>query len=300
MSRRLRLLNWWLRAFAKPKLRRSTDVPAARRGFERTASLFFRRPGHSFAPDPDASNLTWIRTGPVAPRRLIFYVHGGAYIVGSPKTHRGVMARLSRLTGIEVCAPSYRLAPDHPAPAAFDDALAAFHAVLNRGYRPQDIVIAGDSAGGGLSLSLLAHLCAEGLRPRALVAFSPWTDLDMTSVSLRTNARIDPLLPSDRMDDIVGMVLQGGSPRDPRISPLYARFEAPPPVLLQFSQTEILRDDSVRMGARLQEQGCQVTFQQHENAPHAWQIFDGWIPEARVALKSAARFIQESFEDTKR
>ncbi len=300
MSRRLALFNRGLRLFVKPRLRRTHDVETGRQDFARAARLFFRRPSHTFAPDRDDPRLTWIRTGPVTPRRLIFYVHGGAYLVGSPATHRGLMARLSRLTGIEVCAPSYRLAPEHPAPAAFEDVASAFQTVLDRGYRPEDIVLAGDSAGGGTVLALLAKLCDQGQRPRALVAFSPWTDLDMTGVSLRTNALSDPLLPPDRMDEIVGMVLKGTSPRDPRVSPLYARFDAPPPVMLHYSQTEILRDDAVRMGARLQEQGGRVVLQRHDSAPHAWPIFDGWFPEARATLKASAQFIQASFEDTSR
>ncbi|MCH2093672.1 MAG: alpha/beta hydrolase [Rhodobacteraceae bacterium] len=300
MSRRLALVNRGLKLLVKPRLRRATDVAAARQSFERAAKVFLRGPSHMMSRDPENPQLTWIRTGPVAPRRLVFYVHGGAYVFGSPCTHRGLLAQLSRCSGIEVCTPAYRLAPEHPAPAAFEDVLAAFHSVLNRGYRPEHIILAGDSAGAGAALAVLARLCDEGLRPRGLVAFSPWTDLDMTGVSLRTNALVDPVLPSDRMDEIVGMILQGVSPRDPRVSPLYARFDAPPPVLLQYSQTEILRDDSVRIGARLQEQGGRVILQQHERAPHAWPLFDGWFPEARASIRAAAEFIQDCFDDTKR
>lgn len=298
-SLRLRLLRIQMRLLAKPKLQRTPGPDEARHDFARTARYLFRQPPfvrHLVRP----GGLHWISASDCAPGRVILYLHGGAYISGSPVTHRGMIARISKLSGVEVCAPAYRLAQDAPFPAAFDDAVAGFLRLEALGYRPCDIVLGGDSAGGGLMLALLAWACGQGKAPRAAFAFSPWTDLAMTGASLRENAQVDPLLPVARMTELIQIYLGTADPRDPRASPLYADFPGAPPVLIQLSQTEILRDDGLRIADRLRSFGATVTVETAPDSPHVWQIFDGWLPEARDSLQSVARFVQTSFADNMR
>ncbi len=291
MSLRLRLLNHAARWIVRPVLERTRDVDRARRDFDRAAS-FLRMPPYTLhLVDERQLPMHWISVRRPQPYSVILYLHGGAYLSGSPSTHRGMMARLAKLTEMQVVAPDYRLAPENPAPAAFGDAVAAHMRLLTMGYAPGQIILGGDSAGGGLAFALLADLCRRGLAPAGLFAFSPWTDLALTGASLQTNAVHDPLLPPGRMAEAVAMILNGMDPRDPRISPLYAQFDAPPPVFIQVGAGEILRDDSRRMADLLQRSGGLVTLQEWPDCPHVWHMLDGYLPEARQALIQTADFI---------
>jgi epsilon-lactone hydrolase len=153
---------------------------------------------------------------------------------------------------VAVEAPDYRLAQEAPLPAARDDAVAAWDALMAEGHGPGDIVLAGDSAGGGLALGLLSELCARATPPAGVVAFSPWTDLTFSGASVAENAARDPLLPAARAAELVGMIA-GADADDPRLSPLFAAYSGGVPVLIQASRTEILRDDAVRMADRLRD-----------------------------------------------
>ena len=299
MSRRLTALTLLLRCAVKRRLARVPGPEAAERDFARNARLFLRQPPH-LRQVRGGGGLHWISAGPCVPGRALLYFHGGGYVAGSPDSHRGLIARLSRHAATEACAPDYPLAPHAPFPAGFEAALAAWAHLRRLGYRPRAIALAGDSAGGGLALALLARLCAEGTPPACVVAFSPWTDLAMTGDSLRRNRRRDPFLPVERIGELVATVRGDADPRDPRLSPLYAEFPGPPPVMLCHGETEILADDASRMADRLRGFGGRVLQEVHPAAPHAWPVFDGWIPEARATLKRAGRFVQESFSDTSR
>ena len=161
---------------------------------------------------------------------------------------------------------------------------------MRQGWAPGRIILGGDSAGGGLALALLAELCDRGTPPAGLIAFSPWTDLTLSGPSLIAHAASDPLLPAARIREVIALI-QGALPAsDPRLSPLSARFKNPPPVLIQVGSDEILLDDALRMAEALRAAGGPVTLQVAPLAPHVWQIFDGWIPEARQSLREAARF----------
>lgn len=299
MSRRLAALNLILRLAVKPRLARMSGPGAAERDFRRLGALALRQPPYLRRIERPGG-LHWISAGPCAPGKLILYFHGGGYISGSPATHQGLIARLSKLARIEVCAPDYPLAQHAPAPAAFEAARTAWRRCLALGYAPHRILLAGDSAGGGLALALLARLCAEGTPPAGLIAFSPWTDLAMTGASLRTNAGSDPFLPAARIAELGALVRAGIDPKDPRLSPLYGRFPGCPPVLICHSETEILADDARNMAARLRAEGGAVSLHAHPDAPHAWPVFDGWIPEARATLRLAAGFAQSCLAATSR
>ncbi len=287
----LTLLSRWI---GRPMLSRTATPAQAARDFERGAALFFRPvPHHLRLEQGQRPVLHWIRVGPVAPRRVILYFHGGAYLAGSPRTHLALLTRLSQLTGVEVCAPAYRLLQSARFPAAVEDALTAWDRLLALGYRPADVVLAGDSAGGGLVFALLSHLTLTGQTPAAAVALSPWVDLTLSGESLADPA--ESFLPVEKMAEVVQLYLGGADPSDPRASPLFARFVAPPPVLIHYGSTEALRDDALRMAACLTAAGGAVTVQPWPAAPHAWHMLDGWVPEARAALRHVADFVQTSF-----
>lgn len=295
---RLGILNVALRTVGRPILSRTKTPQAARRDFAFASRVLFRRPpGMAMAsysvPGPAGPIcVAQITAGPVREDGAILYFHGGGYVAGSAATHSRMLARLARLSRTAVHAPDYRLAPEALFPAAYDDARAAWEGVLaETGLAPDRIVLAGDSAGGGLALALLADLLARGLRPAGLFAFSPWTDLTLQSPSLEENAGRDAILPRTRVEELVGILLGGADPADPRISPLHATWRDPPPVYLQASRTEILRDDSTRMEAALRAAGGTATVELWPDAPHVWQLFDGWVPEARAALEKAAAFV---------
>jgi epsilon-lactone hydrolase len=290
MSLRLTLLNLFFRSVAKPLLRRVHNPALAKRGFALSARLFLARgQGADMGTVP-----RMVQFGPAAGAGscAILYFHGGGYLVGSPQTHRGLAARLAREAGCAVCLPAYRLVPAHPFPAAWDDADAAWDAVMARGVAPDRVVLAGESAGGGLALALLARLCAAGTPPAGVVVFSPWTDLTGNSATLRSNVARDPLLPAAGFDLLVGHVLAGHPADDPRASPLFADYPGCPPLLFQVGESEILRDDTVVLAARLQAEGAAVTVAVVPKVPHAWQLLVGRLPEADVAVRDAGVFVR--------
>ncbi len=301
MSLRLKMLTRFMALFVKPQLEKLASPVAARLSNERTARRVFPVPPYALFLEDHMTfgghrcGGLWSSVGDVAARRVILYFHGGGYVVGSATTHRALTARISRHTHVRVFAPDYRLAPEHPYPAALEDARLVYSALLSRGYRPDDIVIGGDSAGGGLALALLSRLCAEGAPPVGVFAFSPWTDLSLSGESMRRNEKSDVILPVTRIRQMRDYYVAGGNPSDPGISPLFADYPDCPPVLLQYSSSEILADDSVRMAQRLRGQGARVEVQHWDDAPHVWQLFDGVLPEANEALEATGAFVTQVF-----
>ncbi|NNE88756.1 MAG: alpha/beta hydrolase fold domain-containing protein [Silicimonas sp.] len=296
---RLGLLNFGLRHIARPFLARTKSPERAERDFIRAARFVFRVPkGLKFSTDYLALSepkrelpISRITMGDADDTAAILYMHGGGYVAGSAWTHRGMLATFSRLSGTPVYAPDYRLAHHTPFPAAFDDAVSAWHVLRTVHKLPAErILLAGDSAGGGLALALLAHVLNEGETPAGLIGFSPWTDLTLASPSIETNEATDAILVAARMPELCDIVLAGADPADPRVSPLHAQWTMPPPVYLQASATEILCDDTRRMADVLRAAGGEASVDIWPDAPHVWQIFDGWVPEALEALKKAAEF----------
>ncbi|MET4104165.1 monoterpene epsilon-lactone hydrolase [Roseovarius sp. MBR-78] len=288
------LLNAWLRLTEKRRLTREQDPVALRRSFEVKARLFFHAPrGTGFARESIAGvPVQWVAARGVARGAgpVILYFHGGGYVFGSSDTHRAMLGLLSSETGLPACLPDYRLAPEHPFPAAVEDGLAVWRALA---ARPGGVILGGDSAGGGLALAVLAEGLRQGLPPpRGLFAFSPLTDLTFSGESLRQNARADVMLPASRAEEIATLYLQGAAADDPRASPLLADFTGAPPVWLVVGDTEILRDDTRRMAARLRAQGVAVAERIEGDLPHVWPIFHNILPEARASLRDVAGWIR--------
>ncbi len=295
MSWRLRLLNGVLRRAVKPRLARVTEPLRERRGFERSARFFRRPPFACFLRDRvgDVPGR-WVSVrapGHIPDRSVLLYLHGGAHLIGSSRTHGALVARISALTGLRAFVPDYRLAPEHPFPASLEDARAVWDGLVARGYPPERIVLGGDSSGGGLMLSLLAEVLRDGARPAAAFAFSPWVDLTLSGASFSGNAARDPLLPRSQAELVRDFFLAGQDPADPRCSPLFADFPDPPPVFLQAAETEILRDDTLRMAERLWSLGGEVHLDLCGDLPHVWPIFQGCLPEADAALERLAEWL---------
>ncbi|MDJ0825581.1 MAG: alpha/beta hydrolase [Rhodobacter sp.] len=299
MSLRRQLLNGFLRRVEKPWLARVTDPALERRAFERAARYFRTPPYTCYLPDEVGGvpgDWAWVR--PARPE-IFLYIHGGAHLIGSPRTHRAMVARLAQMTRLRAFLPDYRLAPEHPFPASLEDARAVWQGLLARGYAAERIVLGGDSSGGGVMLALLADLLKTGERPAAAFAFSPWTDLTLSGESFVANAERDVLLPASQAKTVLGHFLAGQDPADPRASPLFAEFAGAPPIFLQAARTEILRDDTLRLADRMRHQGVQVTVDLWGHLPHVWPIFQGWLPEADEALRRLAEFIAATLRATR-
>jgi len=295
MGLRLNILNRVLRLGFKPVLTRIRTPAQMRWHFNLFARLMVRVPaGVTLTETAGAPPMLWVTPDDARGGRVLLYFHGGGYVAGSPHTHRGLAARLAILTGVPVALPRYSLGPERPLPAAMDDARAAWDDLVAQGFDPDDIALGGDSAGGGLALSLLANLVADGTMPAALVLFSPWTDLAGGSASMTANVVRDPMLPAHRLPDLVDFATgRTMAADDPRISPLFAFYPKAPPVLFQVSDTEILRDDTTRMAEKLRKIGTEVRVETWSNTPHVWQLMDRTLPEARAALRQAASFLTE-------
>lgn len=293
MSLRLALLSLWLRWVEKPKLARAAPM-AARANFERQGRLFRDPPFALYLQDNlGGVPVAWASARARRPE-VILWCHGGAHIMGSARTHRAMLARLSAMSGLRACLPDYRRAPEAPFPASLEDMASVWTALRAKGYAAQDIVLGGDSSGGGVALALLSQLLAAGETPAAVVAIAPFTDLTGQGASFTENAARDALLPAERLAEVVDLFLAGGDPHAPLASPLFARFPALPPVFLQVAETEILRDDTLRMAEHLRREGGQVTLDLWPDCPHVWAMFQGFVPEADEALRRIASFIHSS------
>ena len=290
------VLNAFLRLTEKPYLARVKNPEDVRRSFERKARIYFHAPSGTQRAGVALGNRPalslWRRGQEEGP--LILYFHGGAYVFGSPMTHAAMLARLSLEADARVLMQDYRKAPEHPFPAAVEDAEAAWMDLLERGENPARVVIGGDSAGGGLALALLAGILRKGLPvPAGVFAFSPLTDMTYSGDSFRDNVRGDVILPASRVEELTRMYLADHDRADPRASPLFAEFEDAPPVFLAVGDTELLRDDTRRLAAKLERQRVEVEVSEMADLPHVWPIFHNILPEARGTLRQTGVWIRQ-------
>lgn len=225
--------------------------------------------------------------------RVLLYLHGGAYLIGSPATYRAITAGLAKHCDAAVCVPDYRLAPEHPYPAALEDALAVYAALLDHGIAARDIVLVGDSAGGNLLLSAALALPARGLPvPAALVTFSPWTDMSLTH--LHQPPAGDPLLTRAWINQAVELFCPAGlAPASAQVSPVNADLTGLPRLLIQVGEDELLLNDSLRLAERARAAGVAVTLQRYPGCWHVFQSHAGVLDVADRALQEVARFIDQ-------
>jgi acetyl esterase/lipase len=252
-------------------------------------------------PVNDSSGGSVVRGEWVEPERadeggaLIFYIHGGGYVACSAATHRPITASLARLARRRVFSLDYRLAPEHRYPAALDDAVAAYNWLrTHEGIPARAISFAGDSAGGGLVLATLLRLRDAGLPlPACAVCFSPWTDLAGAGESQHFNDGRCAMFRTENSAEFAAAYLGDASPRDPYASPAYADLSGLPPLLLQVGSTELLLDDARRVHDKIQAANGMSRLEIYEDLSHCWQMLDGFVPEARAALRQAATFIRD-------
>ena len=222
---------------------------------------------------------------------VLLYLHGGGYFGCSAETHRPITVWFA-LHGFRVFAPNYRLAPENPFPAAVDDAVAVYRGLLGEGHSTQGLVVAGDSAGGGLALALMLALRAAGTPlPTAAALFSPWTDLAATGESIRTNARRCAMFHGPDIGPSARYYLGNADPRNPLASPFYADLSGLPPLLIHVGADECLRDDSTRLAEKARASGAAVELKVWPVVPHAWQLAVRVLPEARQSLRESSEFL---------
>ncbi len=238
-------------------------------------------------------SLEWVYPEGCRRDKVILFFHGGGYAVGSIQTHRGLAARLAQWAGTSALLIEYRLAPEHPFPAALEDAVLAYQMLLAQGFDPGHIALAGDSAGGGLTIAtMIALRDMEKLPlPGCAVCFSPWVDLGFKGASASKYAEDDPIV---RVKEVTGWgTAYAGSytVEHPLVSPLYGNLTGLPPVLIQASSREVLTDDATRLASQLEQAGAEVHLQLWPEMMHVWQLFWRMVPEADDALKAAGAFI---------
>jgi epsilon-lactone hydrolase len=237
-------------------------------------------------------NAEWIAAPGAAADRVILYLHGGGYVLGSINTHRAMISRIARASNGRALAIDYRLAPEHPFPAAVEDATAAYKWLLAQGYKPGKIVIAGDSAGGGLTIALLLAIRDAGLpMPAGAVPISPWTDLEGTGDSIGTRAAQDVMVTQDSLAASAKQYYGSHDPKDPLVSPVHANFRGLPPMLIHVGDAEILLDDATRVATRAKAAGVDVEIEVWDDMPHVWHVFAKILPEGQQAIDKIGRFV---------
>lgn len=238
----------------------------------------------------------WVSAPGADATKAVLYLHGGGYAIGSALTHRELASRISRASGARVLVVDYRLAPEHPFPAAVDDAVAAYRWMLQQGVAPAASAIAGDSAGGGLAVATLVALRDAGdTLPATAVCISPWVDLEMAGDSMTSRAELDPMVQKPGLTEMANAYLGGADPKSPLASPLHADLAGLPPLLVMVGTSETLLDDSVRFVERARAAGVEVTYEPWEDMIHVWPMFD-MMPEAVQATDRIGAFLQQHLQ----
>ncbi|MEM9293188.1 MAG: alpha/beta hydrolase [Acidobacteriota bacterium] len=267
------------------------DLAAFRGDFEQFAALFPPQGGVlRSAAEVGGVPCEWARPA-VAGRGVVIYFHGGGYVSGSVATHRDLVCRLAKSAEFPVLSVGYRLAPEHPYPAALEDARAVYTALLAQGRSPQQIVLAGDSAGAGLCLALLMNLRDRGEPlPAGAALLSPWVDLTHSGPSIESRRALDPVLQPRLLRDVADAYLQGDDPRQPSVSPLFGSFEGLPPLEILVGTREILLDDARRVAAAAYQAGIDVRLEIWRHQVHVWPLFASLIEEGQEAIEQLGAF----------
>lgn len=227
------------------------------------------------------------------------YIHGGAYLVGDPSGYLGIGGNYAQELGARVYLPAYRLAPEHPFPAAIDDNLAFYGGLLHSGIAARNIVLIGESAGGALAVTVMVAAREQGLPlPAAGVAISPWANLQHTGASMRTRDGTDPTVSKAGLDIMAGFFLGGAAADAPLASPVFADVTGLPPIMIQIGESEVMLSDALRLATHLAESGVRVTLESWPGMFHAWHFMGNKQPQAMAALRSSAAFIASALDGT--
>jgi acetyl esterase/lipase len=280
---------------SQPVVNPNASVEEARAGFEQVASMF--------PVDADIKRevvsaggvkAEWVSAPDVDAGRAVLYLHGGGYVIGSINTHRSLAARLSRASNARALVIDYRLAPEHPHPAAVDDSVVAYRWMLTQGLKPARIAVAGDSAGGGLTVATLVAIRDAKLPlPVAGACLSPWVDLEGIGESMTTKAGVDPIVQKAGLLQMAAAYLGGKAPRTPLAAPLYADLSGLPPLLIQVGTAETLLDDASRLAERARKAGVTVSYEPWENMIHVWHLFAPMLDEGQQAIDRIGEFVRK-------
>ncbi len=237
----------------------------------------------------------WLRAPDAQAERAILYFHGGGYVMGSLNTHRSLGGEVSRTAGAAVLMLAYRLGPEEPFPAAVEDGVAAYQWLLEHGFKPQNLAIAGDSAGGGLTVATLVAARDTTLTlPAAAVCISPWSDLTCSNESYQTRAEQDPMVGAD-IGKMVELYLQDKNAKDPYASPNFADLRSLPPLLIHVGHDEVLLDDAIKLDQKARTDGVNSTLEIWEDMIHVWHAFHPMLPEGRDAIVRVGEFLRQQW-----
>ena len=269
-------------------------VQESRANFEKMAAMFPVPADVKFEPmNAGGVKAEWVTAPGADAGRAVLYLHGGGYVIGSINTHRDLAGRISRAAKSRVLLIDYRLAPEHPFPAAVEDSVSAYRWMLAQGLKASRIAVAGDSAGGGLTVAtLVAIRDAKLATPAAGVCLSPWIDLEGIGDSMKTKASVDPMVQKEPLIEMAAHYLQGKDPRSPLAAPLYADLAGLPPLLVQVGTAETLLDDSTRLAERARKAGVTVTLEPWENMIHVFQVFAPMLDEGQQAIDKIGDFVR--------
>jgi acetyl esterase/lipase len=266
-----------------------------RSGFETRASQLPIAENVSYEPvSIEGIPAEWIVPEGTNKQDVLLYLHGGAYCLGSINTHRGIVSHIAKAADIRALSIDYRLAPENPFPAAVEDSISAYKWLLSQGTASRNIIIAGDSAGAGLTVSTMVSSRENAIPlPAAAVLISPWVDLALTGDSMLSKADIDPYMKKEELMKWAKAYVGNSDMRTPLASPLYAELSGLPPMLIQVGTAEILLDDAIRVADRAGKDGEEVTLNTAEDMCHVWHVFSSMLPEAIEAIEEVARFIRK-------
>src|SRR5713101_3453824 len=271
------------------------SIAETRAGFEQMAAMFPVEADVKTEPvNAGGVKSEWVTAPNADPGRAVLYLHGGGYVIGSMNTHRDLAARISRAAKARVLLIDYRLAPEHPFPAAVEDSVAAYRWMLAQGLKPNRIAVAGDSAGGGLAVATLVAIRDAKLPiPGAGVCLSPWVDMEGIGKSMESKAAIDPVVQREGLLGMAAAYLGGQNPRSPLAAPLYADLKGLPPLLIQVGEAETLLDDSTRLADRAKAAGVSAKLEVWPEMIHVWQVFASFLPEGQQAVDGIGGFLKE-------
>src|SRR5262249_13925436 len=238
----------------------------------------------------------WLRAPGVQAGRAILYLHGGGYVMGSLTTHRSLAGEISRAAQAAVLLIDYRLAPEAPFPAAVEDGVASYRWLLDQGFAPKNLAVAGDSAGGGLAVATLLSARDQGLpMPKAAVPISPWSDMTCSNESYKTRAEADPMVGSGGIGGMAKVYLQGEDPKHTHASPDFANLQSLPPLLIHVGRDEVLLDDSIKLDQKAKADGVDSTLEIWEDMIHVWHAFHPMLPEGKQGIERVGAFLREKW-----
>lgn len=283
---------------ARPVADPNATIDQVRAGFEAMGAMLPVEADIKAEPvSAGGVKAEWVSAPGAESSRAILYLHGGGYVIGSINTHRALAGRLSRAAKARVLLIDYRLAPEHPFPAAVDDSVAAYRWMLAQGLKPTRIAVAGDSAGGGLTAATLVAIRDAKLPvPAAGALLSPWVDLEGIGESMTTKDAADPMVHKDGLVGMAKAYLAGKNPRTPLAAPLYAVLAGLPPLLIQVGTSETLLDDASRLAERAKKAGVNVTYEPWDKMIHVWQLFAPMLDEGQQAIEKIGAFIRKHAE----